>query len=274
MSSDPLKLLIFGAHPDDAEWHAAGLATRYRKRGHQVRLISVTNGEAGHHATWGAELVARRRAEAAAAAEVIGAEHEVWNHTDGQLQPTLDIRCQIIRELRTYAPDLVLTHRPVDYHPDHRAVGQLVQDASYLVTVPSIEADVPHLSHPPVVAYMIDRFTRPYPFAADCVIDVEPELEQIITMLACHESQMYEWLPFNRGILDQVPADEGARRDWLVSWYAAQLERTASDYRRQLVEAYGPARGNKVRYAEAYELSEYAASLDEARCEELFPREP
>jgi LmbE family N-acetylglucosaminyl deacetylase len=134
--SDPLRLLILGAHPDDAEFHAGGLAAIYRRLGHVVKMVALTNGDAGHHQMHGPELAARRRQEAAAAGAVIGAEYVAWDHHDGFLQPTIELRLEVIRELRRFRPDLVLTHRPDDYHPDHRAVGNVVRDASYMVTVP------------------------------------------------------------------------------------------------------------------------------------------
>lgn len=267
---EPLKLLILGAHPDDAEFHAGGLATLYRRHGHRVKFISLTNGQAGHHDRFGPELVAIRRAEAQAAAGVIGAECEVWEHPDGQLLPSLALRWQVIAELRRYAPDLVLTHRTNDYHPDHRAVGHVVRDASYLMTVPGIVAEVAVSRNLPVIAYLPDRFTKPAPLAGDVVIDVTSAIETILGMLACHRSQVFEWLPFNRGELDQVPPAEADKMGWLRQWYLPLLRPTADRYRAELIAAYGPVRGSTIEYAEAFEVSEYAAPLDEAERRRLF----
>ena len=149
MSNEPLRLLVLGAHPDDAEFHAGGLAKIYRELGGVVKMVSLTDGSAGHFQRPPAELGPIRRVEAAAAGRVIGAAYETWDIPDGQLMPTLEVRERVIREIRTFAPDLVLTHRTCDYHPDHRAVGQLVQDASYLVTVPNVLRDVPALRKDP-----------------------------------------------------------------------------------------------------------------------------
>jgi LmbE family N-acetylglucosaminyl deacetylase len=267
---EPLKLLILGAHPDDAEFHSGGLAAIYRKLGHLVRFVSLTNGEAGHHECFGPELVNIRWAEAQAAAEVIGAECAVWDHPDGQLLPNLALRWQVIAELRRYAPDLVLTHRTNDYHPDHRAVGHVVRDASYLITVPAIVPEAPICRRVPVVAYLPDRFAKPTPLAGDVVIDVTGEIEAILGMLACHRSQVFEWLPFNRGLLDQVPRGEAAKMDWLRAWYLPMLRPAADRYRSELIAAYGPVRGSAIEYAEAFEVSEYAAPLDAAQRRRLF----
>ena len=270
MATQPLRLLILGAHPDDADFHAGGLAAIYRQSGHVVKMVSLTNGDAGHQTMRGQALAARRREEAAAAGAVIGAEYVTWEHHDGLLEPTLELRFEIIRELRRFRPDLVLTHRTNDYHPDHRAVGNVVRDASFMVTVPAIVPDEPILPKDPVVAFMPDRFTKPYPLQGDVVIDVTEQVETIVDMLACHESQVYEWLPWNRGAAEQVPCETAARRDWLRAWYLQRLRPTADRYREQLIAVYGPDRGRQIEYAEAYEISEYAAPLDLANRQRLF----
>ena len=73
MAERPLRILIIGAHPDDADYHAGGTAALYRAAGHAVKMVSLTNGNAGHHLHPGPELARRRRAEAAASGAVIGA---------------------------------------------------------------------------------------------------------------------------------------------------------------------------------------------------------
>lgn len=262
---------MLAAHPDDAEFHAGGLAAIYRRRGHRVKMVTLTNGDAGHHRISGPELAERRRREAAAAAAVIGAEADVWHNPDGRLEPTLDVRWQVIREIRTFQPDLVLTHRTNDYHPDHRAVGHVVRDACYLVTVPPLVPDVPALARDPVVAFLPDRFTKPAPLSGDVVVDVGEHVETIVDMLACHASQFFEWLPYNRGVAGQVPEDHAARRHWLREWYFGCLRPQADRYRNELVARYGERRGRKVEYAEVFEISEYAAPLDAELRERLFP---
>ncbi len=220
MSQSP-RLLILGAHPDDAEFHAGGLIAIYRSLGREVKIVSVTDGAAGHHELSRGELAARRQVEAAAVAELIGAEYEVWEFPDGDLLPTLEVRHRIIAEIRHFAPDLVLTHRTSDYHPDHRAVGQAVQDASFMVTVPLSVPDAPALRRDPVVASMADTFTRPLPFKADVALDVGPYLDEIVAMLDCHRSQVYEWLPFNLNLEAKIPANQAERLAWLSEWYRA-----------------------------------------------------
>src|SRR5207237_2237339 len=160
-------------------------------------------GAAGHPLHPGPALARRRRGEASAAAAVIGATYDVFDNHDGQLLPTLENRLAVIRLIRTFQPDLVLTHRPNDYHPDHRYTSQLVQDAAYMVTVPAVAPETPHLQRDPVIAYLPDDFQKPYPLQPDVVVDVGSAVEKIVDMLHCHASQFYEWLPYNGKHIDQ-----------------------------------------------------------------------
>ena len=119
--------------------------------------------------------------------------------------PTLENRWQVIHLIRSYHPDLILTHRPNDYHPDHRYTSQLVQDAAYMITVPAVVPGTKHLLNNPVIAYLPDEFQKPYPFSPTIAVDVGPVIEKIVDMLHCHVSQFYEWLAYNTQTLEQVP---------------------------------------------------------------------
>jgi LmbE family N-acetylglucosaminyl deacetylase len=233
-------------------------------------MVSLTNGNAGHHVQAGRELERRRRAEAIAAGAVIGASYDVLD-ANGELLPTLENRRAVIRLIRAFRPHLVLTHRPNNYHPDHRYTSQLVQDAAYLVTVPAIAADTPHLERNPVIAYLPDDFQKPYPLQPAVAVDVGGVLDQIVAMLHCHASQFYEWLPYNGGYLDQVPADDAGRRAWLAEQTRERLRPRADRYRDLLVRIYGTGRGAAVEYAEVFEACEYGAPLDAAARRRLFP---
>ncbi|CAN0502299.1 unnamed protein product, partial [Phaeothamnion confervicola] len=180
---------------------------QYAGRGHEVLFVSVTNGEAGHHLISGPALVDARRAEAEEAGRRVGLRYEVWDNPDGRLVADLERREAMIRAIRRFNPDLLLTHRPNDYHPDHRQTSLLVQDAAYLLTVPAICPDVPHLRKDPVIAYLSDDFNRPYPFKASVVVDIRDAWDSKISMLDAHVSQFYEWLPYNRQVEADVPAD-------------------------------------------------------------------
>ncbi len=252
-------LLVIGAHPDDAEFHAGGLIHRWRQRADEVTLLSMTDGSAGHHIEHGPQLAARRRAEAQAAAAVTGARAMVLPFPDGALQASLDARHQLIEHMRRLAPDLVVTHRPCDYHPDHRATAQLVQDALYLLTVPAVVPQAPVLRQTPVVALMGDLFERPAPLRADVVLDVDDDLAVIIDMLACHASQVFEWLPWTRQRDAEVPAGVDARRRWLERFYRPRPRALARRF------------AHAVSYAEVYEICEYGRQPANDELDVLFP---
>jgi LmbE family N-acetylglucosaminyl deacetylase len=266
-----LRILVIGAHPDDSDIKAGGTAAKWCALGHVVQLVSLTNGRAGHQTLFGPQLAQRRRAEARAAGAVIGAAYDVLDHPDGELDDRLEYRDEVIRLIRAFRPDLIITHRATDYHPDHRFAGLLVQDASYLVTVPAICPEVPHLPGSPVILYFSDAFTKPCRFEPHVVVDIGDTFDRLVGMLHCHQSQFYEWLPYNAGYLDQVPPGEEARRAWLADRIRRRIGPLADRYRDLVVQTYGPERGHQVRYLEAFEVSEYGAPLDAAARARLFP---
>ncbi len=271
MTERPLRILVIGAHPDDADIKAGGTAAKWCAGGHEVRLVSLCDGSAGHQSQWGPPLAERRRAEARAAGAVIGASYDVWDFPDGELEPNLDARRRVIRLIRTFRPDLVLTHRPIDYHPDHCAAGLLVQQAAYMLTVPAVCPETPHLPRSPVIMYFADAFRKPCPFEPHVVVDIGDEMDKVVAMLDCHVSQFYEWLPYNAGYLDEVPAGAAARRDWLADRIRRRVRPLADRYRGLVERVYGRERGGRVEYVEAFEVSEYGAPLDATAQARLFP---
>lgn len=262
-----VRILVLAAHPDDAEILAGGLLARHSRLGNPLKIVSVTDGRAGHHQIAPHDLVSIRRTEAEAAGQRIGADYVTWDFADGSLTPSMEVRQAIIREIRNFKPDLLLTHRPYDYHPDHRAVGMAVQDASFIVTVPHVCDDTPALRRDPVVAYMADLFTRPCTMRADVLLNVSDQFDTIVQMAACHQSQVFQWLPYHAGI--EIPQDIEARMQWLADWLS-QLHHQ----RRQHFAADIVARGLPLDDAlkiEIFEISEYAAQVDQQHLRTLFP---
>ncbi len=271
MSEQPLRILAIGAHPDDCDLTAGGAAALWKQSGHEVRFVSMTNGESGHHQKSGKELADIRRQEAANAGKVLGIRYDVLDNPDGALTPSLENRKQLIGLIREYGPDLVLTHRPNDYHPDHRYTSLLVCDAAYMVTVPPVVPEVPALRKNPVICYMMDNFQRPYPFSPTVAVDIEPVIEKVVDMLDCHKSQFYEWLPYNKFFPEPPPDDPAARRDWLGKHFRSRIAHYADKYRELLMSTYGPERGPAVRYIQAFEPCEYGSPLTADERWRLFP---
>src|SRR5881398_840034 len=145
-----LRIICFGAHPDDCELQAGGVAALWSAKGHKVKFVSVTNGDIGHWREAGAPLARRRKAEVEAAARILGIETEVLDIHDGELEPTLENRKKVARLIREWQADIVLFHRPYDYHPDHRYVGVLVQDAAVVVVAPFFTPDTDPTQKNPV----------------------------------------------------------------------------------------------------------------------------
>ncbi len=263
-----LSIIMFGAHPDDCDIRSAGTAAKWIAAGHKVRFVAVTNGDAGHHEMGGGILAARRRAEAQEVGRRLGLEYVVLDNHDGELVPSLQVREQIIAQIREVKADLVLGPRPNDYHPDHRYTGVLLQDAAFMVTVPNILTHVPALTKNPVFLYYQDNFQKPNPFSPDIVVDITDTFEKKIDALDAHVSQMYEWLPWHSGNLDQVPKDVKARREWLKKTRGSAPNATV---RAALEKQYGKEAAAKVQQAEAFEICEYGRRPNAEEIKRLFP---
>lgn len=267
-SSGKLSIIMFGAHPDDCDIRSAGTAAKWVAAGHKVRFVSVTNGDAGHHEMGGGILAARRRAEAQEVGRRLGIEYVVLDNHDGELVPSLDVREQIIAQIRQVNADLVLGPRPNDYHPDHRYTGVLLQDAAFMVTVPNILTHVKALTKNPVFLYYQDGFQKPNPFSPDIAVDITDTFEKKVDALDAHVSQVYEWLPWHAGNLDQVPKDVKARREWLKKT-RANVPNAA--VRAALEKYYGKEAAAKVQQAEAFEICEYGRRPNAEDIKRLFP---
>jgi LmbE family N-acetylglucosaminyl deacetylase len=173
-----LRIIVFGAHPDDCEIKAGGVAAMWAAQGHHVKFVSVTNGDIGHAEMAGGVLAKRRTAEVKAADKKLGIETEVLDIHDGELMPTLENRKKFVRLIREWKADIVMGPRPNDYHPDHRYTGILMQDAAYMVTVKFYCPDVPQLPNNPVFLYLSDGFQKPNPFDPDIIVSIVEVIDQ------------------------------------------------------------------------------------------------
>ncbi|HXG33859.1 MAG TPA: PIG-L family deacetylase [Bryobacteraceae bacterium] len=264
-----IRVIAFGAHPDDCDIRMAGTAAKFAAMGHLVKFVAVTNGDAGHQSQGGGALAKRRRAEAQEAGRRLGiAEYEVLDNHDGELLPSLHVREQIIRRIRQWNADLVLAPRPNDYHPDHRYTGILVQDAAYMVVVPNVAPDTPPLEKNPVFLYFQDHFQRPNPFRPDIAVAIDDVFDKKIAALDAHVSQFYEWLPWVDRRLHEVPKDPAERRKWLARERGGRI---TPEVRKALEKWYGPERAAKVQYAEAFEICEYGRQPNDQEIRQLFP---
>lgn len=271
-ANEQLRIVAIGAHPDDADIQFGGTAALFAQKGHAVKFVSVTNGDAGHHEEGGGMLAKRRIAESQEAARRLGIdEYVVLDNHDAELRPQLHIRHQVIREIRNWNADIVISHRPNDYHPDHRNTGILVTDAAYLVIVPNVVPDTPPLESNPIFLYFQDRFRNPNPFTPHIAVDITDAFETKINGLDAHESQMYEWLPWTAGILDDVPEDSDDRVEWLKEYRARSI---TPEVRQSLEKWYGSERASNIQHAEAFEVAEYGSQPADEQIRKLFPMLP
>jgi len=267
-----LRIIAFGAHPDDCEIRAGGVAAMWAAQGHHVKFVSTTNGDIGHWKEAGGPLAQRRTAEVKKAAEIFGIETEVLDIHDGELMPTLENRKTFVKLIREWKADIVLGPRTNDYHPDHRYTGVLVQDAAYMVICPFICPDVPHLKTNPVFLYFSDRFQKPNPFEPDLVVSIDDVIEKKLDAIAVIESQFVEGgVSGNESMLPKNEAERAAARQRVRENFRRRFEATANEYRAKLIEAYGQEKGKKVRFAEAFELCEYGRQPSAAELKQLFP---
>ena len=268
-----LRIIAFGAHPDDAEFQLGGCAIKWAQLGHKVKLVSVTNGDIGHWKMAGGPLAKRRTAESKEAAKRMGVESLVLDIHDGEIMPTLANRKTIARLIREWQADLVFTHRPHDYHPDHRNAGLLIRDAAFMVGVPFYVPDTPPVKRNPVFMYFPDRFTRPYPFQADIAISIDDVFDEKVHALDALESQVYEGGANGSAqtLIQRKAHDPVARKEILKAGWTGRNGRIADRFRKSLVKWYGPEKGKAVKTAEAFEVCEYGRRPSGAELKTLFP---
>ena len=257
------KFMFIGAHPDDSEFTCGGTAIKLVKAGHKVQFLTTTNGQSGHHEIMGHKLVAVRHQEAREAKKRLGIDsYVILDNNDAYLTSDIPVREMLMKAIRKFAPDYIFTHRLNDYHPDHRITSQLVQDCSYLVRVPNFLPGTPVPDVMPVIFYASDPFMKPVPIDPEIVVDIDDVMEQKLQGLDAHASQMYEWLPWIDGDIQNVPSDPKGRFEYIRKTYGDRMEKTADRFRDMLIEKYGEERGRKIKYAEAFEACEYGGAHD------------
>ena len=269
---EALRIMVIGAHPDDCEIKAGGVAAMWAARGHHVKFVSLTNGDIGHWREAGGPLARRRNAEVQRAAEILGITTEVLDNHDGELMPTLENRRTVTRLIRQWKADVVMGPRTNDYHPDHRYTGVLVQDAAYMVAVPFFCPDTPPLEANPVFLYFPDRFAKPYPFQADVAVGIDSVIEQKLTSLVGMESQFVEGGAL--GSADLIAGGEPKleeRRRTVRDGFSKRDRETAEKFRTKLAEWYGDEAAKPIVFAEAFEICEYGRQPTKEELRKLFP---
>ena len=269
-----LRIIVFGGHPDDCELSAGGTGAKWAGQGHHVKFVSCTNGDIGHWGSAGGPLARRRAEEVSKCAGILGNQAHVLDIHDGELMVTMENRRLICGLIRDWQADIVISHRPNDYHPDHRYTGVLVMDAAYMVTVPYFCPDIPHLTKNPVFFFSEDEFQRPYPFTPDVVVGIDDVIEKKFAAVDALESQFYEGGCNGGPHLVPNPTDKAAvsaRKKQVRDGFTGNFSATANRFRAALGQHYGKERAEKVQFAEAFEVCEYGRKPDKEELKRLFP---
>lgn len=270
-NNEPLNIIAFGAHPDDAELKASGVAAMWAEQGHKVKFVAMTNGDVGHFKEAGGPLAIRRLAEVQECAESLGIEVEVLDIHDGELMPTLENRRKVVKLIREWEADLVLFHRPYDYHPDHRYTGVLLQDAAVLVAAPFFMPLTAPTEQNPIFMYYSDNFEKPYATEPTIVVGIDEVAENKWNCIRSMPSQFKDADSWGGRYLPDVPQDAQERQEYILGFHQKRVAGVADKYRQRLIELYGPDKGKNFKYAEAFELCQYGRQVSVEELKEIFP---
>ena len=272
MNFGDLRVMVIGGHPDDADQFAGCTAIKWSDRGARVRFVSTCNGEKGWHLVPNDGVAERRKGEAAAAAKAFGVEsYDIWDVPDCEIEPTVELRRRLTREVRAFAPHVILTHRTCDYHADHRACSRLVQDMAYMLGLPNWCPETPVPAVRPAVFFLTDDFDCPRALRPDAVVAVDDVMSRYLDALSRHVSQFFEFLPADMGIAAaEVPdrADREGVRRYLEKWFATMKRTDAERFADRVAAWYGASR--PPTRVEAFEMSRYGRQLAEGELRDLF----
>lgn len=271
--SREIRVIVIGAHPDEPDIYAGGLAALYAEQGHRVKFLSLTDGRCGHYSVGGDELVATRKAEAAEAARRLGIdEYEVLDTPDGELLPTIAVRNEVIKQIRHWQADIVVSFHPDGgAHPDNRYAGRVVGDAvPFAAKTPNAVPDAPALAQPPVVLLMPD-YSLKSRYRCDIAIDIGPALEKKLLACDAHATQFYEFTPWQAGFLHEVPTESWEDKKAFLLKHWGEFINASDEMRQALISGYGDYAAQLVRYAEPFEIADYGRRPSAEEWPELFP---
>lgn len=211
-AASPQHILAIHAHPDDIEIQCAGTLLKLAAAGHRITVATMTPGDCGSAEMSSDEIATKRRGEAKAAADLMGAEYHCLEFRDLSICFDNDSRRRMTEFLRRIQPDIILTAPPIDYMHDHEITSMLVRDACFNASVPLYRTrqwdpappctSIPHLYYVDAVEG-IDHYGQRHPI--DFAIDVTDTFEKKIEALACHSSQR-NWLREQHGVDEYLDA--------------------------------------------------------------------
>jgi len=267
-----LNVIVIAAHPDEPEIYAGAISATFAEMGHRVKFVTLTDGCCGHYNMNGPELVERRTQEAYEAAKRLGVlEYVVLPVPDGDLMPTPEMRKEVIRQIRGWEADIVIAFHPDGPgHVDNRNAGKVVRDAAdFVAKVPNAVPEVPSLTKSPIFLLMPDYAARAT-YRPDVVIDADGVIEKKLLACDAHSSQFYEFAPWQRGFLHEVPDTWEDKREFILKYWDQFLS-VSNEMLPTLDKQFGQDHAAKVRYAEPFEIADYSRRPDAAEMKVLFP---
>lgn len=264
-SLPPQRILVVVAHPDEAEEYAAGTIARLTDAGHLVKIISMTNGDAGHM-TLDRKVLARRRAqEAYDAGRILGvASYEIMQCHDGGLVNDIATRDKVVRRIRSWQADIVIAfHDEGAGHQDNRTSAQVVRDAVPMTVLRNVCRRIPPLTRMPICLRMIDFGSVAY-HRPDLEIDITKVIERKLQSWAAHATQFMEFAPYERGLKPPTGGGWDAQRDFfLENWgefcYASPVGAAENG-------------SGRPRFAETYEIAPYGSEITASELAAVFAR--
>lgn len=191
----PKRILAIHAHPDDTESFCSGTLALLKQKGYEISIATMTAGGMGGINSTECQTIITRKKEAAAAAEVLGADYYCFDQRDGFVFDSEALRHQVAELIRDIAPGIIMTHLPTDYHSDHRVTASVTEIAAMLSTLPNLitKADpleiTPLLYHTTPLSLTNPVGGIPYP-TPTFYVDITSAIDTKMNMLSKHETQI------------------------------------------------------------------------------------
>ena len=262
VAQQPLRVMMIFAHPDEGEVYTGGTAALYTQLGHQVKFMSLTNGDAGHWVEKPEVLAKRRYQEAMNAKKILNlAEYEVLDYHDQGLKNTKEARAKVVRSIEAFKPDIVFTYYPAaGGHIDNMTAGYIVRDAARDLKMEKL----------PVFLYVRDYHTSTFTYIPHFAFSIDKVWETKLKACGAHQTQVAEAIPHSMGILDEVRKNPAKQKE-LIDDNTYAFSKVFPTYMFALEKWYGKEGASKIKYAEGFEVAEFGRQVQEEEIFTLLP---
>ena len=189
-----MNILAIGAHPDDVEESCGGTLAKFASQGHKIFIATATNGNVGSSTLSMEEIANVRKEEARKAAAIIGAEYICLDYDDEMFFEDREARLKFIDLVRYCKADLILTHNPEDYNPDHELTSKIINDIAVMIPVAKLKTPNEPYDKIPIIAYF--EPVAGLGFVPTEYVDITDFMDTKIQMMNCHQSQI-SWMSDN-----------------------------------------------------------------------------